>query len=117
MARGDRAEQTAQKRLKYVRTNIKRTICFKLSVATLSLLLGWQRCYLWTFAITQRAAETQNANAKWTLLGLTDPIGHQKIATGVRKEEGECDMKLLGQMLVIWVAFSDRRITFLYAFN
>lgn len=113
-----RIERREQKRLKYVRTNTKRTICFKLSVATLSPDLNLDGSDAISGHLQLRSiAETQNARAKWTLSGLTDPIGHQKIATGVRKEEGECDMKLSGQMLVIWVAFSDRRIAFLYAFN
>lgn len=104
--------------MKYVRTNTKRTICFKLSVATLSPDLDLDGSDAISGHLQLRSiAETQNARAKWTLLGLTDPIGHQKIATGVRGGRGDCDMKLSGQMLVIWVAFSDRRIAFLYAFN
>lgn len=76
--------------MKYVRTNTKRTICFKLSVATLSLDQNLDGSDAISGHLQLRSiAETQNARAKWTLLGLTDPIGHQKIATGVRKEEGE----------------------------
>lgn len=73
------AREESSKRLKYVRTNTKRTICFKLSVATGRSLIPWRLEAMLSLDICNyKARETQNANAKWTLLQLTDPVGYQQ---------------------------------------